>query len=102
MATYSELHALKSHNDLIEKTQVAVVIAAQDLIKTGATPTAADRAWASAVLSDPAIEASKALMFLLAANKDSTVAQIEGVTDTTVQTKVDEVVAQLVSAFSGA
>ena len=99
MATYAELQGLRSENTLVVKTQVAVVVAAYNLIKTGTTPTAPQQKWAAAVLKSPAGEAEKALMFVLAKNAAATVAQITGATDATVQAHVDEVVPSLVAAY---
>lgn len=101
MATYAELQELRSNNSLVVKAQVAVVVAAYDLIKSGTTPTAAQTAWAANVLSAPAVEASKALMFILAKNSAAPVSQILAATDATVQAHVDEVVPSLVTAFGG-
>lgn len=99
MATYAELQGLRSDNGLTVKCQVAVVIEAFNLIKTGTTPTAAQQKWAAAVLSNPAQEAEKALMFVLAKNATATLAQITGASDATVQTHVAEVVPSLVAAY---
>ena len=101
MATYSELHGLRSHDNLIKQTQIAVLIAAQNLVKTGTTPTAAQTAWAASVLGNPAGEAQKALLFVLAGNSSATVAQITGASDALVQAKVDEVVPALINAKAG-
>lgn len=100
MATYAELATLLADSDLEPKIRVAVIIAAYNLI-TG-TPTAADRAWAAAVLVDPQTEARKALRSVLAANKSASLATIQAATDAAIQTNVDAVVPQLVSAYSGA
>ena len=102
MATYSELNGLRSDSDLTEKTQVAVVVVAQNLIKDGATPTAPELAWSNSVLRDPAEEARKALLFVLASNSSATVEVITGASDATIQAKVDEVALQLIAAMAGA
>jgi len=101
MATYEELHSLESDGGLTYKTQVAVMVAAYDLVKTGTTPTAADQAWASAVLQNPVVEAKKALRFVLAKNSDATVSAITSATDATLQSNVNEVVPSLVAALGG-
>ena len=101
MAEYEELHDLRSNGPLIQKTQIAVIVAAEALISK-AGPTSAELKWASSVLGNPAAEAKKVLMLLLAANKNATVDQITSATKEAVQTKVDSVVANLVTAFSGA
>jgi NAD/NADP transhydrogenase beta subunit len=101
MATYAELHSLESDNALTQKTQVAVTIAAYDLVKTGTTPTAAQSAWASAVLQSPIVEAKKALRFVLAKNSGADMSVITTASDATIQTNVNEVVPSLVAAFGG-
>ena len=99
MATYTELRSLFNDSDLLEKIDTAVVIAANNLIN--GTPTAADKAWISAVLGDPRAEAEKALMVVLASNSGASVATIQGATDVAIQTNVDTVVPILVDALAG-
>ena len=99
MATYQELRALSSDSDLIEKVQTACVVAAHGL--SSGTPTTAEKAWIASVLSNPVSVAQQAVMFVLAANKDATVAQIQGATDASIQTNVDTVVPILVDAQAG-
>ena len=100
MATYQELNELRSNSSLVVKAQVAVVVAAYNLIKSGTTPTAAQTKWAAAVLNAPQVEADKALKFALAKNAAATTAQILAATDATFQQHIDEVVPQLVAAMS--
>lgn len=99
MATYQELRSLFNDSDLLEKVEVATVIAANDLLAT--TPTTAQKAWAAQVFASPKTEAQKALMAVLAENSGLTVAQIQGATDTAVQTNVDGVASILVDALAG-
>jgi hypothetical protein len=99
MATYQELRGLFNDSDLMEKTEVAVVVAANDLV--GGTPTTADKAWIAAALANPSAEAQKALMNVLAANKGLSVAQIQNATDSALQTNVNAVVPILVDALAG-
>lgn len=99
MATYQELRALFNDSDLLEKVEVATVIAANDLLAT--SPTAQQKAWAAKVFADPKIEAMKAVMAVLAENKTATVAQITTATDVTVQSNVDGVAQILVDALAG-
>lgn len=99
MATYTELRTLFTDSDLMEKVEVAVVIAANTLI--AGTPTAADKVWAASVFSNPKTEASKALMSVLAENNDAAVAVIQAATDTSIQTNVDAIVPILVDAMAG-
>lgn len=100
MATYSELRNLFNDSDLTEKVEVAIVVAAQELV--AGTPTTAQKAWIAAAFANPSAEAKKALMAVLAANKDVTVAAIQGATDTAIQTQVNSVVSILVDAMAGA
>ena len=100
MATYLELRMLMNDSDLPNKVDVATVIAANDLLS--GTPTADDRAWASAVFASPRSEGQKALMAVIATNKDATIAVIQGASDAVIQTNVDAVVPSLVSAKAGA
>ena len=99
MAKYAEIRALFSNGGLIEQTQVACIIAANDMI--AGTPTVPEKSWAAGVFSNPRSEAQKALMAVLAENKDLSVAQIEGATDAAVQTQVNVVVPILVDAAAG-
>ena len=94
MATYMEIRALFNNSELINKTQVACVIAAET-IRTEDVGTAnhANRLlWAKAAFASPASIASQVLMAILAANSDLTVAQITGATDAVLQGKVDAAV----------
>ena len=95
MATYEELHNLESDGGLTYKTQVAVMIAAYDLVKTGTTPTAADQAWASAVLQNPVVEAKKALRFVLAKNSDAIVVGVITMPFNLERTRIDKAKAGL-------
>lgn len=99
MATYDELRQLFDSSDLLNKIEVAIVIAANGLLS--GSPTAASKAWVVKVFSSPRSEAKKALMSVLAANSAATSAQILGASDAAIQTKVDEVVPILVDALAG-
>jgi len=91
MATYTELFDLKSNDALKNKITVAVVVKANALI-SAVTPTASEITWADNVLSNPSIESSRLINYVLAANKSATVAQISSATDSAIQTNVDEAV----------
>ena len=99
MATYQELRRLFTDSDLLEKVEVAIVIAANDMLAT--TPTAAQKAWAAHVFANPGAEAKKALMAVLAGNSAATVGQIQAATDSSVQTQVDAVASVLADALAG-
>ena len=99
MATYIELRGAFGNDDLRNKVVMATVIAAYELL--GGTPTAADRTWISAVFANPETEGRKAFMGVLAANVGLALTAIETATDSAIQTQVDIVVPQLVSAMAG-
>ena len=99
MASLQELRTLFNDSDLLEKVEVATVIAANNLLAV--TPNSAQKAWAATVFSNPIIEANKALMAVLAENSGLTVVQITGAADTAIQAGVDGVVDTLVDALAG-
>jgi len=99
MATYKELKDLTKDSDLQDKVEVAVVVAANNLLS--GTPTTAQKAWAADVFGNPSSESKKALMAVLASNSAATVAQIRGAADSLVQAGVDAVVSVLVDAKAG-
>ena len=91
MATYSELYGLWHESDLKNKVAVAVVVAAetiQDEVDT--TPNHANRLiWAREALESTASKTDPMYRIILAENKDMTVAQILGASDTAIQNAVD-------------
>ena len=99
MATLQELRGLFTDSDLLEKVEVATVIAANNLL-SGA-PTTAEKAWAANVFSGPKSESSKALMSVLAANAALTTTALQGASDAAIQANVDSVVSVLVDAMAG-
>lgn len=100
MASYVELRSLFNHADLRNRVTTAVIIAAQD--ELDASPgTAAGRIWASKTLQGPEIEGRRALMYVLAANKDATQANIISASDAQIQTNVDAAVPNLIKADEG-
>jgi hypothetical protein len=94
MATYLELYALRNNADLMQRLIIAILVAANSVrLEASNTPFHSNRvAWAQNAVKDPDVYASKALYLLLAQNKALTVAQIQSVTDTAIQTAVDELV----------
>lgn len=100
MAAYSEMFGLFNDSDLRNKVEFAVVVSAVQLLQAGA-PTAEDRQWAVGVFNAPRDEGRKALMFVLADNRDSDVEQIKSATDDTLQNKVNSVREALVKAKAG-
>ena len=90
MATYLELHALRSNSDLQDKVSVAVVKKAQAILD--GAPNAASVAWAVEAIESPRQKADSLLNYILAANSSSTVGQIQGATDATIQSALDTAV----------
>lgn len=100
MASYQELRGAFSDDSLRNRIVMGTVIAAYGLLATA--PTAADRAWISAVFESPEAEGRKVFMSVLAANAGMSLANITSATDAAIQTSIDTVVPQLVLAMSGA
>ncbi len=98
MASYDELRQLFSDDALKMKMDVAVLIAAHNLLV--GTPTADQQKWAAQALANPRAESDKAYRFVLAANESASVAAIQGATDAQIQTNVDAVVPALVVAYN--
>lgn len=88
MATYTELHAISTEQDILKKVSVACVVKSQALI-AGVTPTAEQITWANNTLNDPLARAKVLIHYVLGANKDSTAATIRAASDATLQTNVD-------------
>jgi len=94
VATLSELQGLFADAGLLPKVQAACVIAAQ-AIYVEATNTANHAArlnWAKATFANPAAEASRMLPAVLAANSTLTLAQLQGVSDASIQAAVNSAV----------
>ena len=103
MASYVDIRSIwnnVSNDGLKAQVEVATVIAAEAKLSSG-TATAAEQKWAGAVLANPRNEAQKAMLSVIASNKDVTIAQMQGATDSAVQTKVDAVVDGLIVAYNG-
>ena len=100
MATYIELRDLANDSVLRNRTDVAVIVAANNLLDGSETVDQAK--WASAVFSNPRSVSQKAFMAVLAVNKDALVADIRNSSDAQLQTNVDGVVPALVAAHSAA
>lgn len=95
MATLTEINVLIGERGaLFDKTKAALLIAAE-AVRANGSATALQQAWAKKVYSNPALFAESAYFAVLAANNTSTVAQLQGATDTQVQTAVNNVVAIL-------
>lgn len=95
MATYAELNSLYSDSDLQVKISTACVIKAHALLSTGGA-TAGQKALANEIFTSPSTITSKITKYVLAEHKDLSVAQIQGASDTAVQTAVDTALDALV------
>lgn len=91
MATYTELRQLYAHGDLLNRIEVACIVAAEKIrTEDSGTVNHANRLlWAKATFGNSRHAAGLMLMALLAANRALTSAQITGVTDEGLQTAVD-------------
>lgn len=94
MATYIELRQIFGNGDLLNRIEVACIVAASTIQSEDAgTANHANRVlWAASVFSGSRPWAEKMLMALLAANKAASVQDITGATDATLQTLVDATV----------
>ena len=91
MATYFELLQASEHPDVNRRLRVAVIVSAEAVrSENPATTNHTNRLiWAKAVFENPDMEAKRMLWAVLAQNKDATLAQITGASDTTIQGAVD-------------
>jgi hypothetical protein len=94
MATYLELRQLYGNGDLLNRIEVAAIIAADAVrVEDAGTTNHANRLlWAKATFTSSRSVAEQMLKALLAANKDLTVAQLTGATDASLQTAVNNAV----------
>lgn len=112
MATYLELHKFfTDDSDLRKRTQVAVIMAVED-IRAGsdtaangwnenpdyATSHAKRVTWAQSAVIENGVTARSALKLMLAANASASVAQIEGASDAALQSNVRDAVDFLAGA----
>jgi len=97
MATLSEVHDLFTDGELIKKTAAALTIWAQGVIDQ-ATPDAAQLVFAAKVMQNPTNEAHRVIKYVIAANSDATVAQIQGAGDAAIQTNVNAAAPKLAAA----
>jgi len=88
MATYSELHDLLKDSQLLDKIEVAVIIAAHSFVGGGATNQIQLDKWAEQTFSNPRSMAKRLIPFVLAANKGVVVADIKNATDNAIQNNV--------------
>jgi len=94
MATYAELLEAAADVALLDKIQVACVVAAET-IRNEATSVSnhTERLkWAQKVFIDPGSERNRMIWAVLAQNRAFALAQITGASDASVQTAVDAAV----------
>lgn len=96
MATYTELFELSTTKGFQDRVAFACVKKAQSLLDA-ATPSTNEVAWAASAIESPASKGIEILRYVLAANSDSTVTQINAVTDAAIQTSVDSAVDALIA-----
>ena len=89
MASYTALRNLFNDSALLNRTAVAVIVAAEAISANFISETDARKAWAQHAFANPQQMAKKALMVVLAQNKDTPVANIQAAPDATLQTAVD-------------
>lgn len=90
MASYDELYDLANNSNLLRKVTSAVAIQA-DVIRaeSGGTTNHANRMiWAKQAYETPDTKAKQMIWAVLAANKSSTKAQIEGASDAAILANV--------------
>ena len=94
MATYAEIHELLNDSTLLDKIEIAAIIAAQGIVGDGSPPAnqAQRLKWAAETLSSTRLSAKKLIPFVLAANSGLSVSAIQGAADTAIQTNVDSAV----------
>jgi hypothetical protein len=94
MATYIELHGLRGAagaDQLQQKIAVAICIKANAIAKLP-IPTATQKSWATAALSNPESYVGLILNYILADYNAATVSAITGASDASVQTAVNAAV----------
>ena len=99
MATYKELNVLFTDALLRDRVETAIVIAAEGILSVDPTGKEAEVQWAADVIANSGKHGSDALKLVLAANKDISVANIQGASDSNIQSNVDDMVDALVLAF---
>lgn len=94
MATYTELRNLFANTSLRNRLEVAIVVAAEAI--RNEEPTTDNHAnrlvWAASAFANVRNQRDTMLMALLAANRELTVEQLTGASDTAIQTAVDNTI----------
>ena len=99
MATYSELRNLANDSTLRNRVYMALLVAAEEQLTASPAPSDEIIAFAQQIARAPDRLADDVLGLVLAANKDATVAQINAVSDATIQSNVDSVLAALAKGY---
>ncbi len=99
-ADYTDLRNLANDSTLRNRVEVAVMVAANDIITANPADTDERIAWAQQAIASPGPWAQRVLNLILAENKDLTVAQIEAATDAAIQTNVDATVDALAKGMT--
>ena len=102
MATLEELAQLYNNSELIKKISAALIIRAKATLDNVATATAAEKAWAVRIFTNPHNEAHRVLRAMLAENNAASVAQITGANDAAIQGNVNTAVQLFIDADAGA
>lgn len=89
MATYSELHDLLNDSGLLDKIEVAVIVAAHSFVGGSAVNQAQLDKWSEQTFSSPRNMAKRLIPFVLAANAGATVETIQSAADNAIQTNVN-------------
>lgn len=94
MATYQELFDLANNEPLLDRVEIAIVIAAQAVVtEAGTTNNHANRlVWAASALTDPKAQRTRFLRAALAQNAALTSAQISAATDAALLSAIQSVI----------
>lgn len=99
MATYADLVGFYGTTDfdlLRNKVKVAITIKCKAIADdTGAS--ASQQAYAKTAIGNPQSSADTVINYVLAANKDASITQINAATDAAIQTNVDNAIDDLLS-----
>lgn len=96
MATYEELFDIANTDSLLSN-RIAVAVSIKATALVDGTPSAGQLVWATEALQNPRSKVKEVLHYILATDNAATVAQIEGASDSTIQTRCNSAVDALVS-----
>lgn len=97
MATNQEFFALRNNQALLERLSMSIAKACNTVFTENVATSnhAARLTWARNAIRNPYAEAEQAIWILFAANASSTVAQIQAVSDSTMDSAVAGIINQL-------